>query len=117
MAALFLITFQTILQCREEAAFGENAATFIPMAVYNAYGDKDELECCYPMMKDWVDWIIQGDEKHGNTHLWSFGFHFGDWLAQDGVTSQSMKGGTDDYYIASVYYYASTVKLAGPLKF
>lgn len=93
-----------------------DAATFIPMAVYNAYGDKDELECCYPMMKDWVDWIIQGDEEHGNTHLWSFGFHFGDWLAQDGVTSQSMKGGTDDYYIASVYYYASTVKLAEAAK-
>lgn len=89
-----------------------DVATFLPMALYQHYGDKEELANYYPMMKDWVDAIIRQDKEHGEGHLWNFGFHFGDWLAQDGVTSQSMKGGTDDYFIASVYYYASVLKVA-----
>ncbi|MBQ7147910.1 MAG: family 78 glycoside hydrolase catalytic domain [Pseudobutyrivibrio sp.] len=89
-----------------------DAATFIPMALYDYFGDRDELAELYPMMKDWVEFIIRGDKEHGDNHLWNFGFHFGDWLAQDGVTAQSMKGGTDDQYVASVYYYASVEKLA-----
>ena len=89
-----------------------DVATFLPMTLYQYYGDKDELEVNYPMMKEWVEWIIAQDKEHGEQHLWNFGFHFGDWLAQDGVTPQSMKGGTDDYFVASVYYYASVLKLA-----
>ncbi|MDE6055170.1 MAG: family 78 glycoside hydrolase catalytic domain, partial [Lachnospiraceae bacterium] len=89
-----------------------DVATFLPMTLYQYYGDKDELAVHYPLMKDWVDWIIVQDKEHGEQHLWNFGFHFGDWLAQDGVTPQSLKGGTDDYFVASVYYYASVLKLA-----
>ncbi len=89
-----------------------DAATFIPMALYDYFGDKEELADLYPMMKDWVEYIIRGDIANGNKHLWNFGFHFGDWLAQDGATPQSMKGGTDDHYVGSVYYYASVKKLA-----
>lgn len=89
-----------------------DAATFIPMSLYHYYGDRDELKANYPMMKDWVEFIIRGDEEHGNRHLWNFGFHFGDWLAQDGVSPQSMKGGTEDCFVASAYYYASVKKLA-----
>lgn len=89
-----------------------DAATFIPMVLYSHYGDKEELGHYYPMMKDWVDYIIRLDKENGNRNLWDFGFHFGDWLAQDGISPQSMKGGTDDYLIASVYYYASTQKTA-----
>lgn len=89
-----------------------DVATFLPMTLYEAYGDLGVLKDAYPMMKDWVDFIIRGDEEHGNRHLWDFGFHFGDWLAQDGVTAQSMKGGTDDFFVASVYYYASLKKTA-----
>ncbi|MCM1173667.1 MAG: glycoside hydrolase family 78 protein [Blautia sp.] len=89
-----------------------DVATFLPMTLYRYYGDKDELAVYYSMMKDWVEWIITQDKEHGERHLWNFGFHFGDWLAQDGVTPQSMKGGTDDYFVASIYYYASVLKLA-----
>lgn len=87
-----------------------DVATFLPMALYEYYGDEDDLRANYPLMKDWVDFIIRSDEEHGDRGLWDFGFHFGDWLAQDGVTPQSMKGGTDDYFIASVYYYESLIK-------
>lgn len=89
-----------------------DAATFIPMTLYQHYADPCELAEYYEMMKDWVDYIIRLDEENGGRNLWNFGFHFGDWLAQDGISPQSMKGGTDDYLISSVYYYASTKKVA-----
>lgn len=89
-----------------------DVATFLPMVLFNHYGDKEELGHYYQMMKDWVDYIIGLDKQNGERNIWDFGFHFGDWLAQDGISSQSMKGGTDDYLIASVYYYASAQKTA-----
>lgn len=89
-----------------------DVATFLPMVLYSHYGDKDELRCNYSMMKEWVDWIIRSEEQNGNHDLWDFGFHFGDWLAQDGISPQSMKGGTDDTLVASLYYYASVKKVA-----
>lgn len=89
-----------------------DVATFVPMTLYDYYGDLDELADSYPMMRDWVEFIIRGDVANGEHHLWDFGFHFGDWLAQDGITPQSMKGGTDDFYIASMHYYASVKKAA-----
>lgn len=94
------------------SAVWADAATFIPEAVYDAFGDIELLRENYPMMKDWVDWITAGDIRRGQKYLFDFAFTFGDWLAMDGVTDQSMKGGTDDGYIGSVYYYASTMKLA-----
>ena len=87
-------------------------ATFLPMTLYQYYGDAADLEEQYPMMRDWVEWILAGDDRNGGHRLFDFGFHFGDWLAQDGVTPQSMKGGTDDYFVASMYYYASARKVA-----
>ena len=89
-----------------------DVATFVPMTLYDYYGDLDELADHYPMMRDWVEFIIRGDIANGGHDLWDFGFHFGDWLAQDGITPQSMKGGTDDFYVASMYYYASVKKVA-----
>lgn len=89
-----------------------DAAVFIPDAMYKSYGDKPALAESYPLMRDWVDWITRGDEARGAQHLFNFGFSFGDWLAMDGVTPQSMKGGTEDAYISSVYYFASAQKLA-----
>ena len=79
--------------------------TFLPYTLYRYYGDLEEMEYCYPMMKDWVDYIDRKDGERGEKHyLFDFGFHFGDWLALDGPTETSVKGSTDDTYIASMYY-------------
>ena len=98
------------------SAVWADAATFIPETVYDTFGDIELLRENYPMMKDWVDWMTSGDIRRGQKYLFDFAFTFGDWLAMDGVTDQSMKGGTDDGYIGSVYYYASTMKLARAAK-
>ncbi|MBR1584400.1 MAG: family 78 glycoside hydrolase catalytic domain [Clostridia bacterium] len=88
-----------------------DVATFLPMTLYDFYGDPLDLADQYPLMRDWLAWIFRQDEQNGGRRLWDFGFHFGDWLAQDGVTPQSMKGGTDDFFVASMYYYASARKV------
>lgn len=79
-------------------------ATLLPQTLYTYYGDSGEMEECYPLMKDWVDYIDRKDAARGRRYLYDFGFTFGDWLAQDGTTPSSFKGGTDDSYLASVYY-------------
>lgn len=87
-------------------------ATFLPTVLYEHYGDKAALASYYPMMKDWVDKITREDQKRGQKYLYDFGNQLGDWLALDGRTEQSMKGGTDDYYIGSCYYAMSVQKTA-----
>ncbi|AIQ52111.1 alpha-L-rhamnosidase [Paenibacillus sp. FSL R7-0331] len=82
--------------------------TFLPMVLYKQYGDKEMLAQYFPMMKDWVDYITREDTKRGRQHLYNFGSQITDWLAQDGRSPQSFKGGTDDYFISSCYYYEST---------
>lgn len=89
-----------------------DAAVLIPQTLYRQYGDLLILEKNYALMKDWVDYIGSEDKKGNNSYLYDTGFHFGDWLAQDGITPTSMKGGTDDYFIASVYYYHSVCVVA-----
>lgn len=96
------------------AAAWADAATFIPMTVYDVFGDKALLAEQYPLMRDWVEWVRRGDAARsgGPKYLFDYAFTFGDWLAMDGVTDQSMKGGTEDGYIGSMYFYASTQKTA-----
>lgn len=89
-----------------------DSATFIPMTLYDFYGDKEALASYYPMMKDWVDWITKKDQARGETHIFDFNFTFGDWLALDGVLPTSYKGSTDDAYVSTVYYMASARKVA-----
>lgn len=83
-------------------------ATLLPDTLFEFYGCIEEASFCYQMMKDWVDYIDRHDAARGEKkYLFDFGFCFGDWLALDGVTSTSFKGGTDDVYISSVYYFRS----------
>lgn len=91
-------------------------ATFLPMVLYEHYGDIEALRSYFPMMKDWVDKINREDLRRGQKYLFDFGNQLGDWLALDGRTAQSMKGGTDDYFIASCYYAESVKKTAAAAK-
>ncbi|NHC43201.1 family 78 glycoside hydrolase catalytic domain [Bacillus sp. MM2020_1] len=90
--------------------------TFLPTVLFHHYGDKDVLEKNFPMMIDWVDYITKEDVKRGQKYLYDFGSQIGDWLAQDGRSPQSFKGGTDDHFIASCYYFESTRLVAEAAK-
>ena len=87
-----------------------DAGTIIPWNIYMNYGDVDLLRENYPMMRDYVQTLIAADEAAGNTHIVFHSFTFGDWLTQDGMSPQSLKGGTSDAFIQGVYY-MNSVKL------
>lgn len=86
------------------AVWGD-CGTFVPDTLRKFYGNKTDYETEYEMMSDWVDYVTR--ECADESHLIKKQHQFGDWLALDGVTNQSMRGGTDEEYIAAVYYYAS----------
>ncbi|MBQ0111114.1 MAG: family 78 glycoside hydrolase catalytic domain [Oscillospiraceae bacterium] len=93
--------------CAASCAWGD-AATVIPYTNYLYYGDKYLLKAQYENMRRWTDFIIKNDRKYcGDSGLWNVGFHFADWLALDNEGGQDAIGGTDSYYVASVYYYYS----------
>ncbi len=81
-----------------------DAGVIIPWNVYMNYGDTALLRENYPMMRDYVETLIRRDQAAGGSHVVFNTFTFGDWLAQDGMSPQSLKGGTDDAFIQGVYY-------------
>lgn len=99
-------------------AWGD-AATVIPWTSYVFFGDETLLKKEYENMKMWTDYIHRIDEeKCGGKRLWTYGFHFADWLALDNFHKDSCLGGTDPYYVASCYYLYSaelTAKAAAVL--
>lgn len=97
------------------AAWGD-AATICPWQMYLTYGNKQDLENNFPMMKKWVDYIkncaadksLKKDFKgNPSPYLWNTGKHFGDWLALD-LGDEDARGLTDEDYIASAFFAYST---------
>ncbi len=82
-----------------------DASCIIPWTLYEFYGDKNILKDQYASMKAWVDYIGRVD---GDSHGWRYQFHYGDWLALDNPSGKTDEvfGGTDEEYIANVYYAA-----------
>ena len=79
-----------------------DAVCIIPWFLYLFYGDISFLKNQYTSMKAWVEYIVKLD---GDDMNWRKEFHFGDWLALDNPdTSNLFKGGTDDGFIADIYY-------------
>ncbi|HOA33140.1 MAG: family 78 glycoside hydrolase catalytic domain [Clostridiales bacterium] len=99
------------------AAWGD-AATICPWQLYLSYGNKEDLEHNFPMMKKWVDYIrksaahkslIQCFKGSRNPYLWNTGKHFGDWLALDiEGDDEDARGATDHDYIATAFFAYST---------
>ncbi|MDO4978379.1 MAG: family 78 glycoside hydrolase catalytic domain [Eubacteriales bacterium] len=85
-----------------------DAGTFIPDTLSKMYDNQSDYQNYYELMKDWCEYCLQIHLKED--HLVHGAFGFGDWLALDGVTEQSMRGGTNDDYISSVYLCTSLCK-------
>ncbi|HIU59350.1 MAG TPA: family 78 glycoside hydrolase catalytic domain [Candidatus Scatosoma pullistercoris] len=91
--------------CGPGGAVWSDAGVIVPWMLYRFYGDKELLRIHYEGIKKYLRKLCRGDEERRDGHLLSAPFTFGDWLAQDGICAQSMRGGTDDTFIRSVYYY------------
>jgi len=96
------IVVPSFLTARYASVWGD-AATIIPWTLYLMYGDKTVLNESVDSMAAWVDFITSVD---GDDHGWRKIFHYGDWLALDHPArkADTVKGGTDEGYIADVYY-------------
>ena len=94
-------------QAGQGGAVWSDAGTIIPWNLYLNYGDIKLLQYYYPMMKDYVNFLIEKDKEQGNYNLILEGFTYGDWLALDGDSHFNRFGGTDNGFIMSVYYYHS----------
>ena len=83
-----------------------DAAVLIPWFLYEFYGDKNILKDCFDGMKAWVDWVEKTD---GDDHGYARNFHYGDWVALDNPSGavDEVKGGTEDAFIAYVYFFNS----------
>ncbi len=85
-------------------ALWSDAAALLPDTLLRFSGSHAEVSEYYPLMRDWVDYVTNLNPGP----LYTEGFQLGDWLAQDGISPQSFKGGTDDTFLASVYRMVST---------
>ncbi len=92
-----------------------DASCIIPWNLYVFYGDKTILEDQFDSMKAWVDYIQRVD---GDNHGWRYVFHYGDWLALDHpeMGPEQVLGGTDEEFIANVYYAVSAGIVADAAK-
>jgi alpha-L-rhamnosidase len=91
---------------RESAsAAWADAVVIIPWTMYLSYGDTRILEAQYPSMKAWVEHMRA---RAGETHLWTTGFHFGDWLAFASTASDYPGATTGKDLIAAAFYAHST---------
>lgn len=102
--------------CQKDGAPGgpawADAAVIIPWTMFEQYGNLEYLKEAYPMMRDYMEVLIQKDKNDGGTHILTSGHCFGDWLALDGSSPNAFKGGTDDVYVRSVYYWYAADLLA-----
>ncbi len=85
-----------------------DVSTIIPDVLFNTYGNLADVKEHYEMMTGWVEFMRRNDIEHGDNGTFKAPFQFGDWLGLDGVSEQSFKGGTNDDYLAAVYYCHST---------
>ena len=78
-----------------------DAATIIPWVLYTYYGDTAILETQFDSMTAWVDYMTAQDTLGVDRY---YGFHLGDWLAQDTKDKDNLFGLTPTELIATAYY-------------
>ncbi len=87
------------------AAGWADAATIIPIDMYQVYGDRRILETQYESMKAWVEFI----KSNSPNNLWNTNWHFGDWLffrPEDDLDGRAAV--TDKHMIAQCFWAHST---------
>ena len=86
------------------SAIWGDVTTFMPWNMYWAEGDPAIIAEHFDAMCGWVDWLERID---GDDHGWGREFQYGDWLSLDSTDRGGRKGGTDEGFIAYVYYWRS----------
>lgn len=97
-----------------------DAVLMVPLAVYEAYGDRRILEENYGAMKKWLAYIQDRCENHHpegyvswdtrrrerSRYLWNTDFHFGDWLIPSIVLGNPDGAAMNDTAFATMHIVA-----------
>lgn len=86
-----------------------DAATLVPLALHEAYGDRAVLARQMPSMRAWVDW---GASRLDAAGVWRGDFHLGDWLDPGAPPDRPEEATTDRDFIASAYLSFSAAAVA-----
>ncbi|MGA1836663.1 family 78 glycoside hydrolase catalytic domain [Herbiconiux sp. 11R-BC] len=81
------------------AAWGD-AATVVPWALYERFGDLGVLRAQYPSMTAWVDAVLAGAGESG---LWAGTFQLGDWLDPTAPPDRPDQARVDPDIVATAY--------------
>ncbi|WP_084614695.1 alpha-L-rhamnosidase [Nakamurella lactea] len=81
-----------------------DAATVVPMTLFERYGDLVTLRRSYPSMRSWVDAVTAASDSKG---LWTGGFQFGDWLDPTAPPEDALRAKADPDIVATAYRYRS----------
>ena len=86
-----------------------DAATIVPWAVYESYGDVDVLRRHSGSMRRWVDSLIA---RQGADGLLEPSWQFGDWLDPDAPSDRPWEAKADAEFIANAFFAHSANLLA-----
>jgi alpha-L-rhamnosidase len=78
-----------------------DAATIVPWAVFESYGDVAVLEQQFPSMRAWVESLAR---RRGPDGLLVAGTQFGDWLDPDAPAGRPWEAKADSDYLANAYF-------------
>ena len=78
-----------------------DAATIVPWAVYESYGDPEILRRQLGSMKRWVDSLVR---RQGPDGLLPSSMQFGDWLDPDAPPDRPWEAKTDSDFIANAFF-------------
>ncbi len=87
-------------------AGGADAATFVPWAIYESYGDLEILRRQFDSMKRWVDSLETRRVPGGG--LLPTSMQFGDWLDPDAPSDRPWEAKADSTFLANAYFSRSS---------
>lgn len=87
-----------------------DAATIVPWAVYEAYGDSTVLRRQFDSMRRWVDSLRSRQESDG---LLGSSMQFGDWLDPDAPPDKPWMAKTNSDFLANSFFAHSARLVAG----
>src|SRR4029078_7639053 len=78
-----------------------DAATIVPWAVYEAFGDVTVVRDQYPSMCGWIESLLGRCDSDG---LLPDAFQFGDWLDPTAPPDRPWQAKTDPTYLAKAFF-------------
>ena len=85
-----------------------DAATVVPMVLWERFRDRRTLETQFTSMASWVD-VVEREAPDG---LWNTGMQLADWLDPTAPPERPFEAQTDPYLVATAYYARSAALVA-----